>query len=90
MSRTHSLLEHPALWALMPTAQRLVGAIREDDPAEFLEQIAAAEKAVGHGWQTVLIYALAAMVPDNATPGQLTFWMHHATPDYPFEMEQTA
>lgn len=67
--------------AVLPSALRLVGAVRAGDPREITAAIAAARQATGAHpfWATALILVLAGLVPDNATPSELLAW--NATDD---------
>lgn len=67
---------HPLGDAVLPSALRLVGAVRAGDSGEILDAIAAArEAAEGHPyWRTALIIVLAGLVPDDATPSELLAW----------------
>ncbi len=62
--------------AVLPSALRLVGAVRAGDATEILNSIAAARAAANNHplWRTALILVLAGMVPDDATPSQLLAW----------------
>jgi hypothetical protein len=62
--------------AVLPSALRLVGAVRAGDATEILDSIAAARDAANDHpmWRTALILVLAGMVPDNATPSELLAW----------------
>jgi hypothetical protein len=62
--------------AVLPSALRLVGAIRVGDANEILDAIAAARDATNDHplWRTALILVLAGMVPDDASPSQLLAW----------------
>lgn len=56
--------------AALPLAQQLVGAVREQD------RDAVAELTADADWPALLV-ALAAMVPDDATPQELLAWRTH-------------
>jgi hypothetical protein len=62
--------------AVLPSALRLVGAVRAGDSAEILDAIAAAREAANDHpmWRTALILVLAGLVPDDASPRQLLAW----------------
>lgn len=62
--------------AVLPSALRLVGAVRAGEPREILDAIAAAQEATNDHplWRTALILVLAGMVPDDASPRQLLAW----------------
>lgn len=67
---------HPLGDAVLPSALRLVSAVRAGDKKEILDAIAAARKATNDHplWTTALIVTLAGLVPDNMTPKQLLAW----------------
>lgn len=71
-----AIFRHDPCDLMVPVAARIVGAVRDDDPALFLDLIAQARQVGGPGWQTALIVTLAAMIPDQATPGRLLEWLH--------------
>lgn len=62
--------------AVLPSALRLVGAVRVGDTTEILDAIADAQEAANNHpmWRTALILVLAGMVPDDATPSELLAW----------------
>lgn len=62
--------------AVLPSALRLVGAVRAGEATEILDSIAAARAATSDHpmWRTALILVLAGMVPDDATPSELLAW----------------
>ncbi|MGH3985929.1 MAG: hypothetical protein ACRDTZ_01245 [Pseudonocardiaceae bacterium] len=62
--------------AVLPSALRLVGAVRTGDSEEILDAIAAARDATGDHpfWRTALIIVLAGMVDEDATPSELLSW----------------
>lgn len=67
---------HPLGDAILPSALRLVGAVRTGDSREITAAIAAARDAAEDHplWVTALIVTLAGLVPDNATPSELLAW----------------
>ena len=62
--------------AVLPSALRLVGAVRAGDVNEILNSIAAAREATNDHpmWRTALILVLAGLVPDDAAPSELLSW----------------
>lgn len=66
---------HRTVDAMLAPAVQIVGAVRDDKPAEFLEALHTAQTTGGVEWRTALIVALAGMVPDNRTVGELTSWL---------------
>jgi hypothetical protein len=62
--------------AVLPSALRLVGAVRTGDAGEILDAIAAAREAADDHpcWRTALIVVLAGMVDYDATPSELLSW----------------
>lgn len=67
---------HPLGDALLPSALRLVGAVRNGNSGDILDAIAAAREAADDHpyWRTALIVVLAGMVNDDATPSELLSW----------------
>lgn len=63
--------------ALVPIAQRFVGAVRDFDPYEIDEQIAQAIYATGGKCDPhmALCIVLAAMVPEDMNPSALLQWL---------------
>jgi len=61
---------------VLPSALRLVGAVRAGEPAEITAAIAAAREACEHHpyWVTALILTLAGLVPDDVPPSKLLAW----------------
>lgn len=66
---------HRTVDAMIAPALKIVGAVHDDSPAEFLEAVHTAETMGGVGWQTALIVALAGMVPEDRSVGDLTSWL---------------
>ena len=67
--------EHQTVDAMIPVALRIVGAVRDDRPDEFLDAFKTAETMCGVGWQTALFIALAGLVPDDRSAAELTSWL---------------
>jgi hypothetical protein len=67
---------HPLGDVLLPSALRLVGAVRTGDSVEITAAIGAAyEAAERHPyWTTALILVLAGLVPDDHRPSDLLAW----------------
>jgi hypothetical protein len=61
---------------VLPSALRLVGAVREGDSKAITEAIASAREAAGDHpyWVTALLLTLAGLVPDDVSPSQLLAW----------------
>ncbi|GAA1881693.1 hypothetical protein [Williamsia serinedens] len=66
---------HQVVDAMIPPAMQIVIAVRDDQPDQFLDAVRTAETMGGVGWQTALIIALAGMVPDDRSVGDLTAWL---------------
>ncbi|MCP2196337.1 hypothetical protein, partial [Williamsia deligens] len=64
MSAPQNPFGHQVVDAMVPLALRIVGAVRDDDPAELLDAIATAH-TIGDGtaWMTALLIAIAGLVP---------------------------
>ena len=67
---------HPLGDAVLPSALRLVGAVRTGDPGEILDSIAAAREATNDHpyWRTALIIVLAGLVDDESPPSEMLSW----------------
>lgn len=67
---------HPLGDAILPSVQRLVGAVRTGNPTHILDAINNVREAAGDHpyWRTALIVVLAGMVPDDVPPSRLLQW----------------
>lgn len=67
---------HPIGDSVLPSALRLVGAVRMGDPAEITAAIGAAYEAADQHpyWTTALLLVLAGMVPDDTRASELLAW----------------
>lgn len=66
---------HPVGDAVLPSALRLVGAVRTGDSVEITTALGDAYTAADHDyWMTALVLVLAGMVPDGARPSRLLAW----------------
>lgn len=69
--------------ALVPIAQRFVGAVHDGDTELVDELVAQTILATGGKCDpgTALAVVLAAMVPDDQAPSRLLAWLHVADPE---------
>ncbi len=75
-----SLTQHPVGDAVLPAAQRLVGAVRDGDHHGITQAIADARTAAHHPyWVTALLCVVAAMVSDEEQPSELLAWNRPGT-----------
>lgn len=67
---------HPVGDAVLPAAMRLVGAVREGNPAGITEAIGDAYQAADRHpyWMTALVIVLAGLVPDANSASELLAW----------------
>ncbi len=68
--------DHPPCDAVLPDALGIVGAVRDGDPARFLDQLDSARRHGGQAWQSALVMVLASLIPQDKTVGELAAWMH--------------
>lgn len=68
---------HPLGDALLPAAQALVGAVHRGDLRAAHDAVAAAHTAANRhpNWVFTFVCTLAALVPENRTPGELLAWV---------------
>jgi hypothetical protein len=74
---TRSLTGDPITDALVPVAQRLIGAVRDHDTAAVDEALAAAITVTGGRVDPAVALAIvcAAMVPEDIQPSRLLLWV---------------
>jgi hypothetical protein len=67
---------HPLGDALLPASLALVGAVRRGDLRAAHDAVAAAHQAVRDPrWVFTWMCTMAALVPDDRTPGELLAWV---------------
>lgn len=73
---TRSLTGDPVTDELVPVAQNLIGAVRDNDPAAVDEAFAAAADILAGRSDPAAALAVvcAAMVPEETSPSQLLLW----------------
>lgn len=61
---------------VLPSALRLVGAVRDGNKTDILDCFVAARAAAQDHplWPTAMMLVLAALVPDDRTPSELLKW----------------